>query len=232
MEGAGPLDVGSRAAPVAIDGTGDGKKDLLVGETSGNIFFFRNIGTDENPVFQDSVLLEAGGATLDVESYSRFDVADWDGDGVNDIICGHRGFLGVTGGVHFFHALGTLSIPENTLSRTAGGSIPFSLDAGKKNGGRIYFLLASTHGTSPGVTLPGGATLPLVWDNVFTFVKNHYNWSVLADFRGYLDARGKATATMTVPGVAMPAGSILHFAFTTEFPYDFQSNSVAIEVVP
>jgi hypothetical protein len=232
MDGIVPLDVGSRAAPVAVDGTGDGRKDLLVGETSGHIFFFRNVGTDENPEFEGSLLLEAGGAVLDVESYSRLDVADWDGDGVNDILCGHRGYAGVTGGVHFFHALGALSVPENTLSRTQGGAIPFVLDAGKKNRGRVYFLLASAHGTSPGVTLPGGAVLPLVWDNVFTFVKNHHNWNVCANFRGRLNANGRAFAVLNTPGVPLPAGSILHFAFTTEYPYDFQSNPVAIEIIP
>jgi len=72
------LDVGTRACPVVVDWDDDGKKDLLVGETYGNIRFFPNTGTDPAPLFAGSTLLDAGGSTIDVGYYARFEVAEWD----------------------------------------------------------------------------------------------------------------------------------------------------------
>ena len=41
-----------------------------------------------------------------------------------------------------------------------GGTIHIALDAGPWNKDRPYLLLASLSGTYPGITLPGGLTLP------------------------------------------------------------------------
>jgi len=83
------LDVGTRACPVVVDWDDDGKKDLLVGETYGNIRFFPNTGTDPAPLFAGSTLLDAGGSTIDVGYYARFEVADWDEDGTLDLLSGY-----------------------------------------------------------------------------------------------------------------------------------------------
>ncbi len=119
------------------------------------------------------------------------------------------------------------------LSRDDGGWVKFFLDAGPSYAFRDYFLLASASGTSPGTNLPGGGILPLNRDFVMNYIIAHYSAPVFTNFRDQLDGNGEAVAEIykDTP-LALAAGSTLHFAFTTEGPYDFQSNAVAIEIVP
>ena len=232
-DGGADLDVGTRASPVVFDWNGDGRKDLLVGDTYGNTYFFDNRGTDAAPSFNGSVKLQAGGSPIDVGYYARFEMSDWDDDGTADIICGqYDTSSNPTGGVFFFHALGPLSVDENALSRSTGGMSRFMLKAGAANAGRPYFLLGSASGTSPGTVLPGGAVLPLNRDFVFDYILAHYNSAMLQDFRGTLDAAGEATALLRTGSAPLGVGTILNFAYTTESPYGFQSNPVPVEITP
>ncbi len=84
----GELNVGSRASPVAVDWSGDGKKDLVVGNTQGQLRYYRNVGTDAAPAFDGSVLFTTNGVPVSVGWYSRPDAVDWDADGGIDIVCG------------------------------------------------------------------------------------------------------------------------------------------------
>jgi hypothetical protein len=111
-DGGRNLDVGGRASPIVADWNRDGKKDLIVGATSGELYYFENKGTDGGPEFAGSEPLTARfGAwdmVIDVGYYSRPDVADWDNDGLMDILCGNRYYDGTpTGGVWYFHATAT-----------------------------------------------------------------------------------------------------------------------------
>ena len=48
------IDVGSYAAPLAVDWNGDGKKDLICGQFDyGRIRFYPNVGTNSAPVFNE-----------------------------------------------------------------------------------------------------------------------------------------------------------------------------------
>ncbi len=45
------IDVGDYSAPVLYDLDGDGARDLIIGEKKGNLNYYHNDGTDNNPVF-------------------------------------------------------------------------------------------------------------------------------------------------------------------------------------
>jgi len=81
------VDVGSRASPYVVDWNEDGRKDLILGNGSGEIFLYLNEGTDDQPVFGKPIKLNGG--SLDVGSNSSPDMADWDGDGKKDLIIGN-----------------------------------------------------------------------------------------------------------------------------------------------
>jgi hypothetical protein len=63
------IDVGYYAAPCVADWDGDGLKDLVLGQfTSGNIRFYKNEGTNDNPVFNSYTLIQADGSPITVPS--------------------------------------------------------------------------------------------------------------------------------------------------------------------
>ncbi len=236
QDGGSNLDVGSRSSPVSADWNDDGKKDLLVGETYGSIKYYENTGTNANPAFNGSVSLTAGGSPIDVGYYPRFEVADWDNDGTPDLLSGFYDYYNdPKAGVYYFHAAGgvdSLTTDVNTISQAFGGDVIFYMDAGLAYGGREYFLLGTASGTSPGTALPGGAVLPLNRDAVMNYIIAHYNTPELYEFRGTMYNTGVAKAMLSVSGsIPLPVGTVLNFAFTTENPYDFQSNAVSVEIV-
>ena len=81
---------GSRSSPVVYDLDGDGKKDLLTGNTAGQLLFYSNTGSDDAPNFTDYILVEAGGVPIDLpdQPRSRPFVCDWTGDGLLDVLIG------------------------------------------------------------------------------------------------------------------------------------------------
>ncbi len=61
------IDVGSYAAPLAVDWNGDGKKDLICGQFDfGRIRFYPNVGTGSAPVFNEYYYLFDGAQYLSV----------------------------------------------------------------------------------------------------------------------------------------------------------------------
>jgi len=73
---------GQRSSPDVFDADFDGKKDLLVGNTNGQLLFYSNIGTDSAPTFSGHSLVESNGVPIDLpSSRSRPFVCYWTGDG-------------------------------------------------------------------------------------------------------------------------------------------------------
>ena len=97
-----PLTVPSlRASPHIVDLTGDGKKDLLAGNTEEQLLLYRNTGTDESPSFTDSVHVETDGVPIDLSgSRSRPFVCAWTPDGYPDVLIGCS-----DGSVHLFQGV-------------------------------------------------------------------------------------------------------------------------------
>ncbi len=92
---------GSLSRPVAVDWNGDGKLDLVAGNSAGYIEWFENTGTREMPVFTARGYLRAGGAPIrrvagtnkSVQGpaeakwgYANPTVVDWDLDGKLDVV--------------------------------------------------------------------------------------------------------------------------------------------------
>jgi len=79
-----------RSTPVVLDLDGDGKKDLLTGNSEGQLLLYSNTGTDASPSFSGYVMLETAGVPIDLDGMQRSQpfVTDWNDDGQLDILVG------------------------------------------------------------------------------------------------------------------------------------------------
>jgi len=121
---------------------------------------------------------------------------------------------------------------KNQLDQVTGGSINLYLDASNSNAGRLYLILGTISGVSPGTPLPGGSViLPINWD-AFTHTNIVFlNTPIFFQFLGILNSNGRASAkfqTASLPGLS---GVVIHFAFALSRPWDYASDPVRIEIV-
>jgi hypothetical protein len=120
---------------------------------------------------------------------------------------------------------------ENRNTVAAGESVDFTLNAGAAQGGKVYWILGSFSGTSPGIPFPGGATVPVNFDAYTKVTLFNVFAGVFTTYLGTLDANGDATAAFNAPPGLDPdlVGLTLFHAFAaspTVGDADFASNAV------
>ncbi len=118
------LKCGALATPVGVDWDGDGDTDIISGNTAGYIAFFENLSGPgvEKPKWAAPRNLEAGGEVIRPMAgyngsiqgpaeakwgYTTLSVADWDGDGLPDILMNS-----ILGKVVWFKNVGTRNAPK------------------------------------------------------------------------------------------------------------------------
>lgn len=112
---------GDLSAPSAGDFFGQGREDLAVGNASGYVGLIRNLGGTP-PRWAQPVYISAGGKLFRAQAgyngdiqgpsetkwgYTNVCAADWDGDGLTDILCSD-----VTGRVYWFRNIGSRTEPR------------------------------------------------------------------------------------------------------------------------
>jgi hypothetical protein len=99
---------GCASAVYAFDWTGNGVLDLLVGDIGGSVWLVPNEGTAKDYAFGKPTKLKAGEQPISVPGGDAGPtVADWDGDGLPDLIVGCG-----DGSVVWFRNIGTRTNPE------------------------------------------------------------------------------------------------------------------------
>lgn len=112
---------GALATPFGFDWNGNGRDDILVGNTAGEIAFIENLGGD--PVrWAAPQLLQAGGEVIRIQAgpngsiqgpaeakwgYTTLTVADWDHDGLPDLVVNS-----IWGKVVWYRNVGTRAQPK------------------------------------------------------------------------------------------------------------------------
>ncbi len=171
----------SRSAPMVGDFDLDGRKDLISGNTDGELWFYCNVGTDTAPLFSGCETVYGNGEPIDLPGTprSRPSLCEWTGDGHFDILVGSGDGL-----VRLYRGREDTGLPSEAPQRIAlhapwpnpcnpRVSIPFELEAdtGLKlsihdaSGRRVATLtdrtwLAGQHMLSWNGRTDGGEALP------------------------------------------------------------------------
>jgi len=112
---------GALATPVGVDWDGDGLEDIVSGNSAGYVGFIKNLGGNP-PKFAAPVYLESDGKPIRIMAgpngsiqgpaeakwgYTTISVADWDGDGLPDIVANS-----IWGKVVWWKNIGTRTAPK------------------------------------------------------------------------------------------------------------------------
>ncbi len=108
-----PIKADKASTVFAADWDADGDLDLILGSIRGDVFLVVNEGTAKEPAFGEPVRLELGDALKSHSGNSGPIVADWDGDGLADLLVGMS-----DGSAHWFRNVGSAEEPEFAAAET------------------------------------------------------------------------------------------------------------------
>ncbi len=99
-----------RSSLCHADLDGDGRRDLLTGNTDGQLLLYLNGGTDIAPLFAGHEAVTAAASPIDLDGTprSRPYVCDWNGDQALDVLLGSGDGL-----VRLYLGHGTVSVPQD-----------------------------------------------------------------------------------------------------------------------
>jgi cytochrome c553 len=123
------------------------------------------------------------------------------------------------------------------VSLLDGGIQNLCLSAGLEHANKVYLMLGSGSGTSPGIQGPG-FVLPLNWDSYTTFTLLHPNTLPLVSSLGLLDATGVAGAGFALPANALSgslAGAVLNHSYLVldaQLEAEDASGAVSVTLAP
>ncbi len=133
----------------------DGLFDIVVkdpGDYTGPATFaaYMNVGTMGSPLFADSVHIKSGDGTTNLTSdkfMNRFEIADWNGDGTNDIIADTNNGM-CAGNIQVYMGIpGNVGVARKSLSTNVTSAMIFNrsqmrinLGSNLVNGGRLELV--------------------------------------------------------------------------------------------
>ncbi len=118
------LKFGALATPVSVDWDGDGDEDLVCGNSAGYIAWMENQDGQAPPSWAAPICLQADGQPIRIQAgpngsiqgpceakwgYTTLNVADWDHDGLLDLVVNS-----IWGRVVWYRNVGTKSVPKLT----------------------------------------------------------------------------------------------------------------------
>ena len=98
------IDLSGYSTPKLVDIDNDADLDLFVGEMSGSIYFYENIGT---ALLYDFVLITDNFEDISVPGRAAIDFIDFDYDQDLDLFVGSQ-----SGGIFIFKNIGTTQVPD------------------------------------------------------------------------------------------------------------------------
>lgn len=216
---------------VIPDQDGDGHADVLVGfpwASSGNRVSCYSGATGGSLIFRlsEPPRTSGFGGTLAMG-------LDYDHDGWAEILIGSE--YGASTSAAFFSVRPrSLAADRQDLSYGALTQQRLTLSAGAQHAGKLYWMLGTVSGISPGLPFSVG-TLPLNPDAYFLMAYQYPNISPFLNFRFTLDAAGRAESFwQPLPGYPEVVGLRFDHAYAVIGPMgvEFVSNSVPLTITP